>query len=116
MKQDAIAETLKTLMAKREMSVPDLSMRTGIPRSTLYSMLKKQTNQADLEYLKKLADEFGEDISIFCGIEEYQPPIKLSEEERILLTIFRKLNSNGRERFSQYARELGDNTKMLKRE
>lgn len=114
MRQDAVAEALKSLMDKREMSVPDLSIRTGIPKSTLYSMLKKQTNQVNLECLKKLADEFGEDISIFCGIEEYQPPIKLSDEERILLTIFRKLNSSGKERFSQYARDLGDNEKMLK--
>lgn len=110
----AVARTLKTMMDKKGLAVGELSVRTGIPKTTLYSMLKKQTNQADLDILKKLADFFGEDISIFCGIESYQPPIRLSPDESYLLASFRGLNKKGQESLRDYMDVLTGNPKMKK--
>lgn len=110
----AVARVLKILMERKELSVPELSERTGIPKTTLYSMLKKQTNQADLDILKKLADFFGEDLSIFCGIEIYKPPIKLTKNESFLLAGFRGLNQTGQESLINYLTVLAGNPSMKK--
>lgn len=114
MEEAAVAQTLKYLMDQRGLSVAELSVRTGIPKSTLYSMVKKQTNQADLEILKTLADFFGEDVSIFCGIKEYKPPIKLEKDEKKLLSIFRTLNKTGQDSLKSYIDVLSGNPGMKK--
>ena len=110
----AVARALKILMDRKELSVPELSDRTKIPKTTLYSMLKKQTNQADLDILKKLSDFFGEDVSIFCGIENYKPPLKLTKDESVLLAGFRGLNQNGQESLMSYLTVLAGNPSMKK--
>ena len=112
MEQASVAKTLSTLLEQKKLSVAELSERTGIPRTTLYSMSKKSTNQVDLGHLKRLADFFGENISIFCGLEDYEPPIRLSDEERLVLTIYRSLNAAGKKRLADYADELGGNPNM----
>ena len=114
MEETTVAKTLKYLMDKRHLSVAELSVQTGIPKSTLYSMVKKQTNQADLSILKTLADFFGEDVSIFCGLDHYKPPIKLANDEQILLTIFRTLNKTGQESLKSYIDVLSGNPGMKK--
>ena len=98
MEQASVAKTLSALLEQKKLSVAELSERTGIPRTTLYSMSKKSTNQVDLGHLKRLADFFGENISIFCGLEDYEPPLRLSDEERLVLTIYRSLNAAGKKK------------------
>lgn len=115
MREGTIAAALNYLIDRKKISIQDLAHATGVKRSSLYALTTKTTNQADLDNLKALADYFGENISIFCGLDEYQPPIRLSEEEGLLLTIFRGLNGTGKERLTQYANELGDNPKMRKK-
>ena len=115
MEQASVAKTLSALLEQKKLSVAELSERTGIPRTTLYSMSKKSTNQVDLGHLKRLADFFGENISIFCGLEDYEPPLRLSDEERLVLTIYRSRNAAGKKRLSDYAEELGGNPNMRRK-
>ena len=113
--KNATMNLLKRRMQTEEIGCKELSERTGIPRTTLYSMSKKSTNQVDLGHLKRLADFFGENISIFCGLEDYEPPLRLSDEERLVLTIYRSLNAAGKKRLSDYAEELGGNPNMRRK-
>lgn len=112
MNQGTIAKALNFLIDRKKISIQDLAHATGVKRSSLYALTTKTTNQVDLNNLKVLADYFGEDISIFCGLDDYKPPIKLSNEESLILTIFRTLNATGKDRLIQYVKELGDNPKM----
>ena len=113
MKSNAIASTLQSLLARDKITVKELGKATGISPTTLYSMLGKTTNQADLERLKTLADYFGENVSIFCGIDEYEKPIELSEQERILLSSYRGMTSLGKQRLLAYIDDIKDNPKYV---
>lgn len=113
MRSNAIATTLQALLDRSKMTAKELSNATGIKPTTLYSMLGKTTNQADLENLKILADYFGENISIFCGVEDYEKPIELSDQERILLSSFRGMTALGKERLMAYIDDIKDNPRYV---
>ena len=116
MKSGEIAKALRYLMLQEKISVNELSTLTGIPASTLYAMLKKTTNQADLGHLKTLADFFHEDINVFCGIEEYSRPAELDPNEKSLLEAYRKVNERGQSRLLEYAAELTQNPSYTQQE
>ncbi len=113
MKNNAIATTLRWLLDREKITAKELSKATGIKPTTLYSMLGKATNQADLENLKLLADYFHENISIFCGVDEYERPVELSDQERLLLASFRGMTVLGKERLMAYVDDIKDNPKYV---
>jgi hypothetical protein len=106
---NSIALALKHLMDKNNTTVAELSAATQIPASTLYSALIKKTNQANMEHLKAIADYFGESVEIFLGIDDYEPPIKLSTDELYLLKKYRSLNKIGKQRITTYAEDISVN-------
>lgn len=108
-----IAKTIRSLMQRDGITVSRLSAVTSIPPSTLYAMLKKNTNEADLGNLKKLAAAFGENISVFCGPDGYVRSVT-PEEER-LLGDYRRMNRAGRMRLLEYAAEIGEHPRYLDR-
>lgn len=114
MNQESIGYVLQYLLEKNRTSVGEICDATGINRQTLYSMLKKTSSQADICNLKKLADFFKEDISIFCGLNGYKKPEKLTAIERTALTIFRGMNHDGQERVLEYMNDIGDKPKYKK--
>lgn len=114
MAQESIGSVLQYLMDRDEISITDLAAATGINRQTLYSMLKKTTSQADLFTLRELSAYFKEDISIFCGLSQYQKPIHLGDQEAFIITVFRKLNQTGQGRLYEYAQEIDGNPKYRK--
>ncbi len=109
-----IAKTIRCLMERDGVNVHQLSMRTGIPASTLYAMQKKSTNEADIRNLKKIADAFGERLDIFCGREAYVRPVELSAEEHRLLDAFRAVNPAGKGRLLAYAAELAEHPRYYR--
>ena len=48
---------------------------------TLYSLYNRENKKADLRMLKTLADYFGVELEIFCGMRGYKPTRRLSSEE-----------------------------------
>ncbi len=109
MENQSIAKALKYLMGRENTSVTVLSSATGIPAQTIYSTLSKKTNQADLGMLKKLADYFGVDIDIFCGVDEYTDTLHLDRDEREVVDMLRRINEKGKRRLYEYAVELTQN-------
>lgn len=108
-----IAKALRYLMRRDGITVSQLSVKTAIPVSTLYAMLKKSTNEADIANLKRIAEAFDEGLDIFCGVDEYVRPIALSAEEEQILRYYRGMDQNGRSRLLAYAAEVGENPRYL---
>lgn len=109
MEEQSVAKALKYLMDRDKITVPVLSLSTGIPAQTLYSMVSKKTNQANLEALEKIADYFGVGIDIFCGVEKYKDTLHLDEDEREVIDMLRSINDRGKRRLYEYAVELTQN-------
>ena len=111
MREDAVSSTLKALLKKNGTTIAELSAATKIPAPTLYSMQSKRTNTANLDHLRRIAEFFHEDIHVFFGEEDYQKPIELSDRERVLLTLCRKMNDKGQQRVLDYAEDISVNRK-----
>ncbi|MBO4915864.1 MAG: helix-turn-helix transcriptional regulator [Oscillospiraceae bacterium] len=109
MEEQSIAKALKYLMGREGVSVSALAVSTGIPAQTLYSMLSKRTNQANLETLEKLAEHFGVGIEIFCGVDSYTDTIHLDKDEKKVIDMLRSINEKGKRRLYEYAVELTQN-------
>ena len=106
-----ISKGLQYLMDRDGLNVYQLATKVGVPATTIYSILHKTSMQADISVLAKLAAFFKEDIRIFLGVNQYEKPIHLSNEERLLLTMYRRLNADGRKRIMDYT---GDITSLEK--
>ncbi len=106
-----IARIVCNLMRRDGVNVSQLSAMTSIPASTLYAMLKKNTNEADFGNLKKIAAAFGENISVFCGADGYVRSLEPEEEQ--LLNWYRRMNRAGQARLLEYAAEIGEHPRYL---
>jgi len=111
-----IARSMRYLMIRDGINVNQLSIRSEIPASTLYAMLKKSTNEANILHLKRIADVFGESISIFCDLDTYERPVELTSEESRILQYYRGMDPAGQARLSEYAAEVGENPRYRKKE
>lgn len=61
------SQMLKKLMEDRDLKTSDLSHATGIPYSTLDSILKRDTKHVKLEIAFKLAEYFGSTLEALVG-------------------------------------------------
>ena len=113
MKTGTIGKTLQQLMEDKGISVKELSAATKVPEQTLYSMLKKTTNQTNIDTLLTLAVFFNKDIKVFFGVEKYKEPVVLSKEETILLKNYRLLNRFGKTRLEEEAVDLITQAKYI---
>ena len=106
MDSQCVSRTLRQLIDTHDTNVPGVSKATGIPATTLYTLLGKKTNQVDLGILEKLANHFDVRIDFFCGPEKYKEDIHLNEEEEKIIMTLRSMNSKGQRRLFEYAMEL----------
>lgn len=100
-----IADVLSYLIERSGKSLQEISEKTGIKYKTLYSIKSRASTSVNLRYLKVLADFFGEDVTIFLGLEGYERPLKLSAEEKGFMETYRKLNKDGQARVDQLAED-----------
>ncbi len=63
-----IGKILKGVLAKRNIKVSELSDMTGIPRSTLYSMIQRDSSKIDSKHLSNICNVL--DVSIDTFYEE----------------------------------------------
>lgn len=110
-----MSRVLQHLIKNSGKTVVEISEECGIPSGTLYNMLKRNGTKADLQALKTLADYFGEDISIFLGLYQYERPIKLSPREKKLLENYRKLTDAAQTRIDGSMEDAVGNPKNLRK-
>ena len=84
-----VLEQIKSLCAERGCSCYELSKRSGIPYSTLNTMLLKG-NQPSIPTLRRICSGFGITMQQFFGCEGGD---KLSEGQKECLSLFSVLNA-----------------------
>ena len=114
-KEDScVSDAFRFLLKDRGVTVKKVADDTGISENTLYGIKGRNYNRANMHLLKRLADYFGEDISIFCGLNEYEKPQKLQGQEHKLLESFRSLNKKGQERVELFLSDIMINPANLR--
>lgn len=111
--ESPVSDTLRYLLEKYGKTVREISDETGIPYQTLHSMTKRARG-ANIRTLKILADYFDEDISIFCGYKTYTPSLRLSSEEKELVTLYRMLTDRAKTRVEENLRDMIGNPRNLR--
>ena len=114
-----IGESIKAMLDAREKKVPWLSEQTGIPASTLYTMLNNNKIY-DFEKLQKISDALGMRIDEMLGVLiqdgaiEVEWPEDLERQandarfrsiDNIQINID-KLNDTGVEKIASYSEDL----------
>ena len=81
---DTVSDVFRYLLNKNGRTVVEVAESTKIPLNTLYALSTRKSRSVNIRNLKLLADYFGEDLSIFCGLIGYKAPPKLTlEQEQI---------------------------------
>lgn len=82
--EETVSGVFRYLVERSGKSIPQIHDDTKIPETTLYSLYNRVSRKADMKMLRVLADYFGEDLDIFCGLGSYHKK-RLSPEEDMLL-------------------------------
>lgn len=115
MEESAVASALQHLVEKDGNTVAAIAATVGLPPTTIYSLLKKKSNQVDLGILARLAAHFGVGLDYFLDWRSYQEPIVLDKDEETVITTLRGLNTSGQRKLYEYAMDLRGNPSYSKK-
>lgn len=68
-----IGKRLEELMAKRGINTNELAKLIGVAPTTLYSMIKRDSNRVDIDLIIKIAHALGMSADEFLSSEQYTP-------------------------------------------
>lgn len=111
-----ISAALRQLMLRDNVSPYKVSADLNMPKSSVYALLHQTTDKVSLSTLKTLADYFHVGVDIFFDLNGYVEPVELTADERTLLTLFRKLNEEGKMRSREYIEGLCSMKKFLEQD
>lgn len=111
---DSISSVMDFLVKRSGKNLRQVADETGIPYQTLYNIRSRASSRTSLRVLKALADYFGEDISIFLGLEGYERPFQITGRERALLEGYRRLGDAARLRIEGAVEDALSNEKNLR--
>ncbi len=91
-----IGEKLQALLDAKHMKAGTLAAKTGISKSTIYGILKRNNKKAELSTLEKIAEELDVPVEFFFGKEEPEAEQKNSptpeeDELEVFVQLFEKL-------------------------
>jgi transcriptional regulator with XRE-family HTH domain len=84
-------ERFQILLNERGTKIADLSKATGIPKTTLYGIIRKKAKNISLVYASKIADYFNVSVEYLATGKEIPKPLKLAEDEIGLVDLWRQL-------------------------
>lgn len=89
----SVSGVIRELIAKSGKTTKAVALESGVNQNTLYGIVSKdkETDLVDLKTLQALANYFGYDITVFLGLDSYQPRVRLTGQEKALLADFRSL-------------------------
>ena len=93
---DTISDVFRYLVKRSGKEVLQIANETKLPATTLYALHSRKSTHANIRMLKVLADYFGEDLAIFCGLGQYRPPRRLTAEQERLLAEYDTLTEDAR--------------------
>ena len=94
--QDTISDVFRILVEKSGKKLNAIAEETKIPLQSIYSLHNRKSKVANIRTLKLLADYFGEDLTVFCGLMTYHPPRKLTAEEERLINEYGTLTDDAK--------------------
>ena len=71
--QETVSSVFRHLVDESKKTISKIHEDTKISEMTLYSLYNRENKKADLRMLKTLADYFGVELEIFCGMRGYKP-------------------------------------------
>lgn len=99
-------ELIENDLAKGETQT-GIASKIGVSNATIYKILYTQT-KLTVATLKKIAKAYGVPLSSFLVAEEEEnyAPLQLSEKERELVAMFRKLDERRQNRFLETMEDM----------
>ena len=106
-----VSEAFRYLKKRKNVTIRDIAKAIGVSESTLYSINGRACDRANMLLLKSLADYFQTDVSIFCGLKNYTPPVRLTPQQQELLTRFEELTDAAKRRVLENLDDVYSNPK-----
>lgn len=103
-----IANKLIELMKTRDTNANELAKKAGIPPTTVYSLIKRDSKRVDIDSLIKIARALGTTADCLCGNDSNSASLGLSPDESELISCYRKLSREGQDELIKRAHELLD--------
>lgn len=108
-----IGYKLKQLIDKRKTNINALANRANVKPSTLYSIIDRDNTKVDINSLISVAKVLGVPVEYFS--DNYEDlaleDSLLMEDEKSLLSDYRKLNPVGQGKATEYVHDLTENSK-----
>ena len=106
-----VSEAFRYLKKRRNVTIREIAKAIDVPETTLYSINGRACDRANMGLLKTLADYFGTDVSIFCGLKSYKPPVRLTSQQEELLNHFGELTEDAKRRVLENLDDIYSNPK-----
>ncbi|WP_443660550.1 helix-turn-helix domain-containing protein [Clostridium algidicarnis] len=104
---------LQSIMKERELTIPEISRMTGLPDSTIRSIISRKTKNISLEVASKLSRGLNISLEELNG---ETPNNKVNLGEEALLSNFNKLNTTGKDEAIKRVEELTEINKYTSKE
>ena len=95
-----IGEKLQALLDVKHMKPGTLATRTGLPKSTIYGIIKRNNTKVKLSILETIADELDVPVEYFFGRDENEAqknqPDPESDELDMFFELFDKMTPEQR--------------------
>lgn len=93
---DTISDVFRALVKQSGKELTQIIAETKLPSTTVYSLHNRNNKAANIRTLKVLADYFGVDLTIFCGLANYHPPRQLTAEQERLVNEYDTLTDDAK--------------------
>ncbi len=129
----ALGKKVKELLQQKNMTIKELAEKIGVPATTLYSFISRDSKTGKLDLLEKICiglnieldDLLESDTSTFARVSQYNVAMYEinntdlhseynSFDRYLLLDFFEKLNHEGRQEVLRYIETLAENSQYQK--
>ena len=108
----SVGQVIRQLRKEKNMSQADLAYATGLSKGAI-SMYELDERRPKIETLEVLADYFNVDMNYLTGRETHTSLIA-DDIERLIISQYRALNNEGREKVAEYISDLVASGKYAK--
>lgn len=116
-----IGDKLSELLELRNMKAGTLARLAGVPKSTIYGIIKRNNKNVDFSIMEKICDILEVPIDYFYDRSypsaSKNTPVSEEDDERMakLIELFDLLNEEGQDKLIDYADDLVYSRKYIKR-
>lgn len=97
---------LDHLMKERGTNANELASKIGVPPTTIYSMIKRDSKKADIEVLIKLSKELGVEPEYFCNHSVPESDPAYEDTKKLIARNGKKLSTEQRMELIKLLSEL----------